>query len=609
MIPKLNKLGIQERDANDKPIWIRTKADMELFKYKDVFGFYIDNRWFPLYSYIEAYERIVDRNGKVSVFQLNDSQIALYKAMAEMKLETGNVRLNDGKARQMGGSTLISGMFFALTCFNPGMSCGIIADTQEHGQGLLDKYKMFYETTPEFIKSKLNLVVDNANEMIFDFGHGIKSTFKVVVAGLKAGRSAHFNMLHESEVATWQDIMATIGALDATVSDGDPNSIIVRETTAQGVNEWKMVFDSGMAHRGTYRSLFVPWYMESSYRHKWRVHDMNDYEKKLYYELNLEYDQIQWWRDTWENYQCDYTIMGKEYPTTPSEMFLNSGNSFFNSKIVANRKDELLGVKPIHEWLFGFERSVSQDGHLMEIKNIKRFDQRNGGTMIYKEPLKGHPYILNIDPAGGGLDYYAGVICDNYTCEQVAVFHRQGKTIDSDEAIWQLYCLYDYYKHGKDGDMENRVLVSYENNIDVNIGKTFEELGVRDIYIDQSKDTFSERYADRYGYRTDITNRRPMIDMFKIAFREHPSMVNDYETICEMEGFQNQPSGREGKEKAMAMAGFHDDLIMAMAGFFWVRGSFPCLIQQDPPKRKKLGFDPFSKEKTLEEDNVFMRWD
>jgi len=596
MIPVVDALCVQQRDAQGRLMWKRTLADEMLAPYADDLGFFAAGKWFPLYAYIEAYERIKDREGRIVPFELNFAQITIYKQMCEMKREEGNIRENLGKSRQVGCSTLTSGMFWPLTAFQPGKDCGIVADTEEHGQNLLDKYKLFFETTPDFLKRHLKVSVDNASTLSFDYGNGIKSTIEVNTAGPKSGRSKHYNYLHESECATWVDPAATIGALDATVSDTDPSSIIIRETTAQGINYWKTLFEQGQARRGTFRSIFVPWYDEPSYKARWREHELNEFEIKLRDEHHCSKEQIQWWRNKWENFGCEFTTMGREYPTTPSEMFLATGFGYFDVQLVAKRKDELSSVRG-REVMFSCTRSSSVDGYDITYSNLSANDAKNAGTTIYEEPIAGHPYVLSLDPCAGGEDYWAAVVVDNSDCRQVAVYHKQGSKVSYDEAIAQIYCLYRYYETmGGFLDPINRVGFTFENNTPLGIGEDMSHAGIKAIYIDHSQNTMSDRYLDKWGWRTDVNNRDNMLKSFREGFRANYRIVNDFETVSEMETFQWQKSGITASQKAQALRGKHDDLVMAYAGFYYCRHDFPATIVKVAGKRsKKLPFNPLAK--------------
>lgn len=612
MIPALDQMGNPILKDDGTPLMKATKADMELRDYDRELGFWFrdpktqSQRWYPLWRYMEAHERIAtkrkDGAGGVSPFELNSSQIALYKAMCEMRREGKPIRINDGKSRQMGGSTFVAGVFFPLTAFVPGRKCGIVADVASHASGLFEKYTLLYETTPDYLKKNLRKRAKNAYELTFDYGRGVSSSIKVLVQGEGAGRSNTFDYLHESEIAFWGDIAGTCLALENTVGDTDMNSIIFRETTANGANEWKRMYDMGMQGRGMFKSVFMPWFLEDTYRMRYDGHTLTDREKELIEKHHLGLDQIQWWHSKWETAGQDDSKMAQEYPSDPTEMFVASGSGVFNSRIVSERKGELLDKRPLRRGYYLYSKSVSRDGGRIELSGIRWMEDPNGPVSIYKEPDPTHPYIMVNDPAMGGEDYWATQLIDNSDCSQCATFHKRG--CDADEATFQSYCLWKEFH-----DESGRVMVAGETNTTAYFVNTMKRLGVKDVYVDRDTEAISGRMIAQYGYKTKQSNRQRMIDDLVIAFRESGGrIVSDFDTICEMESFSYVKSGRLGKEKAMADGGAHDDLVMAYAGFFLVRNSYSASIRESQALRKRdVGFDPL-KRKDTKKVRAYMTW-
>lgn len=612
MIPVLDGMGNPVLKDGGRPVMRHTKADDELPEFDKELGFWFRDpgsgspRWYPLWRYMEAHERIstkrADGRGGVAPFELNASQIALYREMCLMKREGRPIRINDGKSRQMGGSTFVAGVFFPLTAFVPGRKCAIVADVAGHASGLFEKYQLLYETTPGYLKRNLRKKAKNAYELTFDYGRGVTSSIKVVVQGEGAGRSSTFDYIHESEVAFWDDIAGTCLALENTVSDTDPESIIFRETTANGVNEWKRMYDLGLSGRGMFKSVFIPWFMEPSYSMRYDGHQLSPKELEMKERFHLRDDQLQWWHAKWQTAGQSDSRMAQEYPSDANEMFVSSGSGVFNSAIVAKRKSELMGSRPLRRGYWSYHKSVSSDGGRIELSSIRWVEDPNGPVSVYREPEAGHPYVMVNDPAMGGEDYWATQLIDNSDCSQCAVFHKRG--CDADEATFQSYCLYKEF-HGASG----RVMVAGETNTTAYFVNTMKKLGVRDVYVDRDTEAISGRLISSYGYKTKQSNRQRMIDDLVMAFRESGgSIVSDFDTICEMESFSYVRSGRLGREKAMAESGAHDDLVMAYAGFFLVRGSYPANVSKEAPKGgRPSGFDPLRKERKAVRRR-YMQW-
>ena len=248
--------------------------------------------------------------------------------------------------------------------------------------------------------------------------------------------------------------------------------------------------------------------------------------------------------------------------------------------------------------LFTYKAQHSLDGKRIELTGIEFIESRNGAVKIYKEPEPGHPYIVVNDPAQGGEDYYATHVIDNYTGKQVAVYHRN--KCDADDAAYHMYCLATYY---------GNAMITGETNTTSYLLELCRKMGFKKIYQDQDVEDLSNRYMNKLGYKTKQNNRQYMIDLFKIAFREDPSIINDYETICEMESFQVVKNSK-GKEKAEATGGEHDDLVMAFCGFYLCRGAHTSVPTQQAAQFKKYTFDPFEyNREQKQERQVYQIWD
>ena len=607
MIPNLDSRGKQ---SVTNP-WIKTLADTELADCRNL-SIHAFNQDYPVWKFIEMYCRIMDKNGRRIAFRMNAAQIKTYQLWDKQIGEIGYIRCNEGKGRQMGSSTLIAALLWTMLITHPGYKVGILADTEEKGIGLLQKYRFFYLNMPEEYRAELQAIcaTDNSHMLSFDFGDGIVSSVQVIVAGKNAGASYTFQALHDSEVALWEEIDATLMALEQTVGDV-PGTIIVRETTARGPNDWKEHFEQGKNNRSEFRSIFLAWFLMKSYRKKYDGHELNEYERFLRDEVGLDLDQIQWWKEKFNRVHCDLAYMKQEYPSTEAEMWQSTSICIFDAEMVARRKAETE-----NNWLFrgNFEyEKPTYDGE--EVGSAIRLGNQHlildpiGAVTIYEAPLKGHPYALVNDPANGGEDYNATLVFDCSNDHLVAVYHQ--RRVDADISAFQSYCLYMYYQTGSlegTGDYENRVYVSGERNTTTYFLRTMQRLGAY-VVRDRSENETSSM-LDHLGWRTTPSNRQNMIDTFKICFHASNGMiVPDYETLCEMENFQYRKSGVQQREKAQALGHGHDDLVMAACGYFHCkeRGDFECNVLYEQTQKGTVPFDPFRKNEP-QRSNHFMNW-
>lgn len=554
----------------------------------------------PLYKFIEKFLYIENAHGMRIQFILNDDQVDLYKSMCEQKQRGEPIRINILKARQAGFSTFIAAIIFCSVIFTPGQRAAIVADIAEHASNLFGKYNFFYDNLPVDIKERLVKVKSNAKELVVSHGEQT-SSIRITVQGDSAGRSGTYQYLHLSECAFWDDLDSTLVSLLQTVSNDNKNSMVFFETTANGVNDYKKRWDNDYSGNTKYMPKFYPWYTNK--RYVVADKDIREFRKpnwlaEIEVEYNLTPNQVAWFFDKYNEFNGDLDKLRQEFPSNPVEAFVTSGNSVFNADLLRKRKEEIMRTVTFKRGVFQFEAQHSMDGKRIDVTKREWIDSRNGSIKIFKEPEAGHPYVVVNDPAQGGEDYYATQVFNNYTGEQVAVYHRN--KCDADDAAYQMYCLAMYY---------NKAMITGETNTTSYLLELCHKMGYRFIYQDQDVEDLSNRYLNKFGFKTKQNNRQYMIDLFKIAFRENPRIINDYETICEMEAFQVVKNSK-GKEKAEATGGKHDDLVMSACGFYLCRGAQTSVPKQVAKENGRTYFDPFEWHKQKEQErNVYQVWD
>jgi hypothetical protein len=93
---------------------------------------------------------------------------------------------------------------------------------------------------------------------------GLNSSLEISTAAGLAGRGLTPRTLHVSEYAWWQKGEAINGVINGVPDDED--SLIVKESTANGNNHFKDEWDLAVAGEGGYYPFFSPWFEEEDYR-------------------------------------------------------------------------------------------------------------------------------------------------------------------------------------------------------------------------------------------------------------------------------------------------------------------------------------------------------
>lgn len=504
---------------------------------------------------IEMCFTVVDKNKELVPFFLNEVQHDFIERINKAKYEyEQGTRLYQRflvlKGRQAGFTTFITAYQLACTLTRKNFAGFTIADcTDNTGSIFEDKAKQPYTLLPDPLKPSQKY--NNKKEMYFD---KLNSSWRIATASKEIGRSKTINFLHGSEASFWQvpisDIQAAIG--EALTK----NAIQIYESTANGYNEFKDLWDSGK-----WENCFYEWWRTSEYRsnfestHKEETFILNIDAKEdwiwkrikwLRDDKQLDIQQIYWYYQKWDSY-INKDKIKQEYPCTPDEAFLASGNCVFDKEIIIQRKEYLKQhVKPIRQGFFEFKWNDPDTKDKILDHTIVWNENQHGYIKIYEDYIPNNHYVLGGDTKGEGSDLFAGTVIDNCTGNRVARLHAQ---IDPDTYTHQMYCLGKYF---------DNALIGIEINFDLYPIKELERLNYPKQYMRQSFDQMSQQFQKKYGWKTD-GNTRPMIISKQITLiRDNIELFEDITMLDECLTFVYDKNMRPDAE-----SGKHDDLLMS----------------------------------------------
>ena len=537
-------------------------------------------------QYIEKYIKIRDKSGKIINLQFNEPQQRLYDIIKEQKLKNKPVRIVILKARQLGFSTIAESILFKETTTKFNVNTGIITHQDEATKNLFNMSKLMYECLPQEMKPAKK--ASNAQELIFDNdkGTGLKSKIRCMTAGSQGvGRSYTYDNLHVSELAFWPGNKKTTmtGLLQAVPNL--PSTIIIIESTANGFEYFKEIWDGAVAGENDFIPLFVGWNELKDYQMPYTGFELTSEEIRLQRDYNLSLEQLTWRR--WcirNNCSNDIEQFKQEYPITPEEAFISTGACYFNKEIIMGRINKIKNIKPLRKGYFSY--SINRN----KISDIEFIDDDKGYIDIYEEPKEGHPYVLGGDTAGDGSDYFTGLVIDNSNSKQIAKL-RHNK-IDEDEYSRQIYCLGTYY---------NNALVGLENNYSTYPTKKLKEYDYPKMYIREVEDNIPEVIQDKYGFLTTKATRPIILAMLKEIFRDNINYINDLDVLYEGLVFIKNEKGRPEAEQ-----GKHDDLIMGLAITYYIRTQQSFIVKKIE-KEEKIEL-PFALQTDDEESDDIIGW-
>lgn len=238
-------------------------------------------------KFIEERLRIIDKTGTEVPFALNVAQ--------KMFIEQATGKDILLKARQEGFSSLIGGIFMGDFLLKDNSYSVVLADNSDNAIGLLDRVKYYLKSYEEITGMKIPLKYNSKYEIANEV---INSRYQIGTAeNTEFGRSKTIRNLHMSECAFYPHFRRILASVLQAVT---PDGRVVLETTANGFNEFKEFWDESVRGDTGFKPLFYPATL---------MYTPEFLEQKRK-ELGRLYQQ--------------------EYPETPEEAFLTSGDSYFS---------------------------------------------------------------------------------------------------------------------------------------------------------------------------------------------------------------------------------------------------------------------------------------
>lgn len=460
------------------------------------------------------------------------------------------------KGRQQGFTTLITALVLSFSIVKRNFSGFTLADRDDNVKAIfMDKAKVMYNNLPQRLKptEKFNSV----NELFFD---KLNSSWRVAAASANVGRSRTLSFVHYSELAFFK---CSISDLEKSIAEAaTEDALCIYETTANGFNDAKKLWDSGSCH-----NLFYEWWKTKEY-----VSTEYEYLKcgdlwlknrlAVLQERGLSREQLTWYAKKYNSY-VDKSSIRQEYPCSPEEAFITSGDSIFDKEKISNylsnfkikAKRGYFSYKLVPKPIYGYDGNVISFKN--EITDIEFIENDSGYISIVEEPkhmpatgIKNcRSYVIGADTAGTGDDYFCAKIIDNESGKCVATLHK--KHFDEDLFAHQLYCLGKYYFNA---------LIGVEINYSTHPIRVLRSLGYQNLYKAKESKRDDGLDSSSYGFLTTSITRPIIISNLVSIMRENIFLETDRETLMEMSTFIKRSDG-----KAAAANGAHDDLVMASA--------------------------------------------
>ena len=512
------------------------------------------------YLLIECCFSVVDKQKKTVPFFLNDVQkdfIAQYEKNGRRR---PYIIL---KGRQQGFTTLITAIQLSYSIVQKNFAGSTLADCDSNTRAIFaDKARVALERLPAILRPHERL--NNSYELNFD---RLNSSWRVSTATANVGRSRTLSFVHFSEAAFFSCSLSSLQAAigQAVVSD----ALVVYESTANGFNDFKSLWDSGSCV-----NLFYPWWRTAEYRcEEYGVLERADAwlteRLRLLSDMGLDREQLAWYAKKYNSY-LDKSLIRQEYPCSPEEAFVATGASMFDTDAITGRLLSLGGVSPLRVGRFEYrvvgDPVTDENGQVISVEwrldEVRWVDDPAGEITLHEDPVcrserrcgedvtLREPYSVGGDTAGSGEDFYTAKVISNIDGRTMATMRIQ--RTDDDTYAEQVLCLARYY---------HDATIGIEVNFSVQPMRVIrQKYHYTNVYLRERYDRLTDKKELLPGFLTSSATKPVIISELIRAMRDDPTRERDPETLREMLTFIRLTGGACG-----AMEGCHDDLVMALA--------------------------------------------
>jgi hypothetical protein len=411
------------------------------------------------------------------------------------------------KSRQMGITTLVSAYSLWLMTFFSDKEIMCLSITQETSKAIVTKVRFANDNLPGWLKRKAT--EDNRLSLKLDNGSRIAAASS---AGT-SGRSSALSLLIIDEAAFIDGIEDIWLSAQFTLSTG--GDVIILSTPNGVGNFFHKKWIESEAGQNDLNRISLPWHLHPDRDQVWRD----------------EQTKLSGIKGAAQECDCEFST---------------SGNTVVDI--------------PVLEW---YTKNQVRDP--MEKRGIDR------GYWIFEYPKPGRSYMVSADVGRGDAeDFSAAQVIDIETLEQVAEYRGKLPTKDYASALMTIATEY------------NMALLVIEN---ANIGwaviqevldKNYQNLfySSADLqYVDVESQMTNKLNAQERkmtpGFTTSSKTRPLVISKLESYFRSKEVTVHSVRLIDELNVFVWKQGGTT--LKAEAMAGYHDDLVMAFGIAMWIR--------------------------------------
>lgn len=491
---------------------------------------------------------------------LNSSQKIVLKKIREQVAAGLPPRLIILKARQVGISTLIEAILIWASITRSDQSALVIAHVQKTTKALFRMSRNFHRNLTGEMKQETRL--QSVHEIEFDNG----SRLQVEVQG--EGRGYTAQRVHLAELAFFQDAKDTLTAVMQTVPNDVDASLVVLESTGNGVggvgqvfyNAWVWAIGQAQAveiedYEKGFVPVFIPWFQHEEYEIpipvKYKGHEPYFHRTAAEEKLCRDHPEITNAKLKWRRWCIANNLLGdeekfaQEYPATWEEAFLLSGRPAFDREAVKHYSDKLQELIQSGKMPETSEIECDHPG----VGKVNIIATERGRLRIFREPQDRCTYIVGGDPSEGdpGSDPSPLAVLNQQTMDCDATWY--GKAPPDVLAQYAI----DLARYYNDAE-----IIHEANNHGILFGDTVNQIGYPNLYYRQtSVESVAQEITNKPGYMNSERTRQHLFDTLRKYVRMRmgkilcPHMVQQIQTAVYID------------DKVQAGVGSQKDLLIA----------------------------------------------
>ena len=385
-------------------------------------------KWLPLFRRylkalrIQSKHAASDPDGTGIELKLWNSQNRVLEKICD-GLERGIHIFYILKSRQLGVTTITIAITLFWLALHPNTIGCFVSDSDKSANKNRETIRRYIQSLAGFMGKTFSIQRDNRFGFVFSNG----SRLDMLVAGkskVNWGEGEGYIVGHLTEVAAYGKEEG-LESFRHAMAPENPRALYIFESTAHGPNHWKDMWEAARQDEFSSCCIFVGWWSHDLQRikmsdPKWKkfgvqapTPEENDLitEVRNLYDYEIKMEQLAWyrWQQTMPN--SGEGGMDQNQPYTEDQCFVQSGVSFFQNRLIARRREEIIDANEktegggIEDGGYGYkvyQFYLADEYHLCKMEAVDHplpMDQIK--LRVWEKPHPEGLYVIGVDPAGG----------------------------------------------------------------------------------------------------------------------------------------------------------------------------------------------------------------